>query len=304
MDLVQESLTRRAFVRRMSAGAAFLAAHGALAGVASGTMSRGARRPMPFERAGDEPLIRGVELLTGAPLAAMRAFYHEKIGFAVVEETDDRLGFDVGGGASRLTFVRAKPGDVHGDAGRGAGEPMYHFAFNIPHNAVRAARDWQAARSALIEPRAGLRDPAYPPEVWHFRHWDAHSVFFFDPAFNIVEYIGRHGLHNDAADPAVFAAGDVQCISEIGFVVDDAAPHAAMLREKLGLTEYPRGSTPWAIGDERGLLLCLPRKGQMWGEQSATPVKWGVFPTRASIRGAGTATVPFDGFPYQVSVEP
>lgn len=304
MDSVRQALDRRAFVRRMSAGAAFLAAHAALSGGASGAMTRSARRPAPMERTGDEPLIRGVELLTGAPLAAMRGFYHEKIGFPIAEETDDRLGFDVGGGVSSLTFVKAKPEEVRGDTGRGAGEPMYHFAFNIPHNALRAARDWQAARSALIEPRAGLRDPAYPPEVWHFRHWDAHSVFFFDPAFNIVEYIGRHTLRNGSTDPASFAVRDIRCISEIGFVVEDAAPAAAMLREKLGLTEYPRGATPWAMGDERGLLLCLPRLGQMWGEHTATPVKWGVFPTRASVRSANAGGVDFEGLPYTITAEP
>ncbi len=57
------------------------------------------------------------------------------------------------------------------------------------------------------------------------------------------------------------------------------------------------------MGDERGLLLCLERKGQTWGEQTSTPVKWGVFPTQATIRGGRNGRHNLEGFPYQIQVE-
>jgi hypothetical protein len=43
---------------------------------------------------------------------------------------------------------------------------------------------------------ARLRDPAYPDDLVDFRHWNAQSVFFFDPAGTIVEYIAGHDLQN------------------------------------------------------------------------------------------------------------
>ena len=76
-----------------------------------------------------------------------------------------------------------------------------------------------------------------------------------------------------------------------------------LLRDKLGLHEYPRGADPWAMGDEHGLLLCLARKGQTWGEHTPTSVRWDVFPTEATVAGPADGHFAFDGFPYRVQVE-
>ncbi len=296
MDPKGTELNRRAFVQRMSAAAAVLLAHQTLPGVSAAG---------PADRAPgvDEPLIRGLRLLTAAPLPAMRRFYHERIGFPVLEESADEIAFAAG--TTRLAFVRATPEQIRGDGGRGNGEPFYHFAFNIPQNKIRAARVWQLERTPLVPTPENLRDPAYPNDVRHFRNWNAHSVFFFDPAFNIVEYIARHDLRNDAPDPDRFSTGDILYASEIGYVFEPEQQGAAtqMLHETLGLGVYPVGATPaWAMGDERGLLLCLARKGELWGENTSTPVKWDVFPTDATVRGKASGLHAFDGFPYQVRV--
>jgi hypothetical protein len=281
----------------MSSVATVLLAHGALPRALS------AERPdRPAE--GDEPRIRRLRLLTAAPLPAMRAFYHGRIGFPVLDEGRDEI--TLAAGATRLTFVRAKPEEIRGDGGRGDGGPFYHFAFNIPQNSIRAARDWQLERSALVPTPPSLRDPAYPDDVRHFRNWNAHSVFFFDPAFNIVEYIARHDLPNDSPDPTRFSTADIRYASEIGFVFEPRHQAAAtrMLHETLGLAPYPHGSEPWwAMGDERGLLLCLARKGEVWGENTPTPVKWDVYPTDVAIAAPRTGVHAFDGFPYQIRAE-
>lgn len=77
-----------------------------------------------------EPLIRDLRLLTAAPLADMKAFYHDRLGFPVLASSETEL--TVGGGATPITFVRASPR---------IGDPWYHVAFNIPENKLLLARE-------------------------------------------------------------------------------------------------------------------------------------------------------------------
>lgn len=310
---------RREFLQQAGlAAGGWLAAHAALAAEPKDISSRKAdaqasfadprNRVAPTEP-GDprKPRILALRLLTATSLATMREFYRDRIGFAVTAESPTEVTFAAG--ATALTFVAAKPGQIHSEGGRGNGEPMYHFAFNIPRNAVRAARVWQLQRSALVPPRRELRDPAHADDVWHFRHWNAHSLFFFDPAYNIVEYIARHDLALESDDPVAFGTRDIVYASEIGFVfadgdrTPDEVPAATRtITERLGLQAYPRDAAPWAMGDERGLLLCLARKGKIWGEHTPTPVTWDVFETRVTISGPRDGTLRFDGKPYEVTV--
>jgi catechol 2,3-dioxygenase-like lactoylglutathione lyase family enzyme len=268
-------LTRRKFLGQLSTSAAILAAHDVLGQTQPATR--------PKFRIEDDPLIRRVDLLTATPLAKMREFYHDRMGFRILEENDREISFETG--ASELHFLLTNP--KLGDGGRGNGEPMYHFAFNIPPDSLLAARAWHMKHAALVAPRADLRDPDYPDDVWHFRHWNAHSVFFFDPAYNIVEFIARHDLDCLAWGNKDFSVENIAYISEVGFVFDDegSAKAARGLHDKFELNAYPHGSQPWwAMGDERGLLLCLARKGQTWGENTDTPVKWDEFPTYCMVR--------------------
>lgn len=268
---------RRHFLRR-AAAAALLAAHDCAA-----------QEPRPAA-AGGGPRLRHLELLSRAPLARMREFYHRSLGLRVVEEAADRL--TVAAGQSRLTF-RA--------AGAGGGEPFYHFAFNIPENKLRAAHRWQKERTPLLPVPAALRDPDYPDDVVHYRHWNAHAVFFFDPAGNVVEYIARHDLGNAARGE--FGSGDILYASEIAFVVDDVAAAAARLGEAAGAGPY-KGATDQfaAVGDEHGLLLVMKR-GRVISFDAPERKAVGVFPTAAVVRGARRARYAVPGFPYEVSVE-
>jgi catechol-2,3-dioxygenase len=260
---------------------------------------------VPNDLARPQPLIRGLRLLTAVPLATMRAFYHDRLGLAVADERAESITFQAG--LTPLTFVTATPGRLTGKGGRGNGQPFYHFAFNIPQNKILAARNWQLQRSALVPTPENLRDPAYPDDVRHFRNWNAHSVFFFDPAFNIVEYIARHDLKNDAPDPEAFSVKDILYASEIGFVSDQPQRdrNAKLLHEKLGLKAYPPGTADdwWAMGDEHGLLLCLGNQGEVWGDNTDTPVTWDVWETQVTVRGGKTGELILQGLPYQISVE-
>src|SRR5690606_32649521 len=114
--------------------------------------------------------------------------------------------------------------------------------------------------------------------------WNAHSVFFFDPAGNVVEYIARHDLANAA--PGDFGVDDILYASEIAFVVDDVPGAAETLAEAAGAGLY-RGSSDQfaAVGDELGLLLVMKR-GRVISFDSPERKAVDVFPSRAAIRAA------------------
>lgn len=287
--------------------AAWIKAHDALA-IAPDKCHRTRSTPLrqPAHAGEPEHLIRGLRLLTAVPLEKMREFYCQSLGLELIAFSEGELTVRAGG--TTISFVPAtpdqlnSPGGLIDAAGIESNEPFYHFAFNIPENKIRAARGWQLERTPLVPTPANLRDPAYPDDVRHFANWNAHSVFFFDPAYNIVEYIARHDLGNAAGDAESFGPSDLLYCSEIGFVVapDDREEIAGRVAKQIGLSEYPRGNTPWAMGDERGLLLVLGNLGGFWGENTDTPVRWGVWPTEATINGPASADDTFDGKPYRV----
>lgn len=246
---------------------------------------------------GGRPLITRLQLSSAAPLAAMRGFYRDTLGLEILEDRADRL--TVAAGLTPITFEPA--------AGS-AGAPWYHVAFNIPENKLLAARAWQLQRTPLIPTPAHRIDPSFPPDVRHFPSWNAHSVFFWDPAGNLLEHIARHDLGN--ARPGPFTSRDILYASEIGFVFDDQHGAAREVHRDLGLPAYPPGRDPggwWAMGNELGLVLCLPKR--IWGENTDRPKRFGVHPTRATIRaaaggGAGRRSYEFPGYPYLLEVEP
>lgn len=281
---------RRAVLRGLCSASMMLAAHEWL-----GTASALARSPSdggnPAQAGTDEPLIRRLQLRTAAPLESMRAFYVETLGLKVLEESDGAL--TIGGGLTPITFVAAPTSDPEAP-------PWYHFAFNIPHNKIRSARDWQRARTGLVLTPERLRDPDYPDDVRHFRNWNAHSIFFWDPAGNLVEYIARHELDNAVRGP--FGSEDILYASEIGLIVEDQQRAARNLHRSLGLRAYPAGTERWwAMGDARGLLLALRKR--MWGEPGHRQQPFGVHPTEVWIGGQDAGVHQVMDFPYTVHVE-
>jgi catechol-2,3-dioxygenase len=274
-------LDRRQILTWASASAALLAAHGRVGWGHAG----------PVEKKEADLRILSLELLTAAPLPAMKDFYHRSLGLPVREERQDRITF--GAGESRLTFVT--------EGGNG-GEPFYHFAFNIPENKILAARDWQLARSPLMPIPDRLQAAGFPEGVVDFSHWNAHSVFFLDPGGNVVEYIARHDLKNAAPGP--FGTQDILHASEIGLIVDDVPATAATLREVVGVAQYRGGDERFiALGDEHGLLLVI-RRGRTLNFNPEDPTKAArVFRTVASVRGVRETRYVLPGFPHELSVQ-
>lgn len=231
--------------------------------------------------------IRSLRLETTAPLSQLKGFYGDLLALEILKAGSGEL--TIKAGETRLTFVRVhRPDDA---------APFYHFAFNIPENKLLAAREWQLRRTPLIPPYANLRDPQYPGDIVHFANWNAHSVFFWDPAGNLLELIARHDLNNAAKGP--FGSSDILYVSEIALIADDVPTLARDLTETFALGQYRPGSDQFtAVGDELGLLLVM-RRGRNLGFDQGRPA--GVFPTAVSLRGATPGRYTAPGFPFEVS---
>jgi catechol 2,3-dioxygenase-like lactoylglutathione lyase family enzyme len=155
----------------------------------------------------ENPLITSLRLLTTSKISELRNFYTDMLGFTVLDISDGSLSVQTG--KSSITFIKTDAAEAR---------PFYHFAFNIPENKINKALNWQRMRTPIIHPNPnGPRDA-----IVNFSHWNAHSIFFLDPAGNLLEYIARHDLKNSA--DGEFSSKDILYVSEIGFIVEDVEP--------------------------------------------------------------------------------
>ena len=92
------------------------------------------------------------------------------------------------------------------------GRPFYHFAFNIPENKIEKAYEWQKIKTDIIHPNPDFNWDS-TKKIVHFSGWNANSIFFLDPAGNLLEYIARHDLKN--ANAAEFSAKDILYAGDI-----------------------------------------------------------------------------------------
>jgi catechol 2,3-dioxygenase-like lactoylglutathione lyase family enzyme len=162
---------------------------------------------------------------------AVVAFYRDILELPCLAHGDSYGVFRAG--STQLMFEQA----AHG-------QPFYHFAFDIPRNQLQPASAWLAQRVDLLE-----RDGE--TEIF-FEDWNATSVYFHDPAGNIVELIARHNLPNDS--DRAFSPGDLLSVSEIGWPVEDTSH----LKTDFQLPFWRDYGPFKAAGSETGLILLVP----------------------------------------------
>lgn len=241
--------------------------------------------PQPPARPLASPAARTVEFLRlrlrTSHLEEQRDFYRDRLGLPIVAETHDFV--TIRAGNTELQFVHSEV----------AGHPYYHFAFNIPENKLDAAITWMRSRAPLVQ-RRGTDGP-----IFHFAHWNAHAIYFFDPAGNIVEFIARHTLPNSAA--GAFDVPDILYASEIGLVVPEVPQAVAALKGRLGIEEYVGVSNVFApVGNEYGLFIVV-QTGRTWfGTENLAAA---VFPAEVRLRGAaaGQHAIPAGSFHIEVA---
>jgi hypothetical protein len=276
------TIDRRHFLGSAAATAAFFAAHDVA------VLGRQVAAPPDPPR----PRLLALELLSRAPLATMKAFYGKTLDLRILNEAPDR--FTVEAGETQLTFIDGNSSDP-------GARPFYHFAFNIPDNKIRQALEWQQARAPILTVPEQHRASGYPPQVADDRQAHAHSIFFNDPAGNVVKYVARHDLKN--GDSAPFSWADLLYVSEIGLVVDDVAEAAVKLGEAAKLAPFS-GATGdvAAIGDEYGLIL-LMKRGRPFDLSSTPQHNTGVYRTAITLRAAKAGKYELAGYPYQIVLE-
>ena len=158
------------------------------------------------------------------------------------------------------------------------GSPFYHFAFNIPENKLEKAIDWLSGRAPLLKGRGGNH-------VVYFNWLDAHSVYFYDPAGNILEFIAHHPLKNGR--PGSFDVEDILYTSEIGLVTNDVPSLSSELDAKLGLTNYAAehhqqiSDVFRPIGDPYGFFIVVKHR-RTW---LMTDDPAGLHPVTAAMHG-------------------
>jgi len=179
--------------------------------------------------------ILKLEILTN-DLEGTEDFYRRVLGTQVIEKTNGSISFTCG--LTTLIFKYA------------ANEkPVYHYAFNIPHNKLAEAFDWLHKRVAIMDVMPG-------DKIADFVNWNAKSFYFYDNNGNILEFIARYELDNRSDDP--FGAGSVINISEIGVATEDVINTCDGLINKFGLPVFakqPRLQNFTALGDHEGLLI-------------------------------------------------
>lgn len=142
-------------------------------------------------------LIREITLHTNL-LNELKNFYSDILELGLIHES--QYSFTVKTLNSDITFLKSS-----------LENPFYHFAFNIPENQIKQAKEWALQRFKLISLNG--------EDEFDFLSWNAHSIYFYDPAGNILEFIARHNLNNKSDTD--FSGKSILNVSEIGLPVDD-----------------------------------------------------------------------------------
>lgn len=189
------------------------------------------------------------ELTLAAPYPdEMKKFYSGTLSFVEIEAGSDTDGFSFQAGHTRVNFI---PGDR---------EAKYHFAFNIKPDQLNDAVKWMNNCGVEL-----VFSPEDKGVVVDFPNWWAKSIYFFDPAGNIVELIARGGIGAAGNAPA-FCASSIVSVSEIGIVTDDVVAMREWIINAHGITPFSRQTNTEqfsALGDDRGLIL-IAAAGRKW----------------------------------------
>ncbi|MBN9294615.1 MAG: VOC family protein [Flavobacteriia bacterium] len=199
--------------------------------------------------------IKELTLLTNN-LTETKKFYEDTIGFQKITETQTSISFAVG--TSKLVFELTEENQ----------NPKYHFAFNIPTNALNDAINWTLQRTSLIETENSF--------ITDFENWKAKAIYFFDNNRNILEFICRTDLNNPTDKP--FSAETILNINEIGLVIDQPLQIGNEIIEKTRIEYFAKGPKREdfvAVGNDDGLFV-ISNPNRKWYPTQEMAEKWKV----------------------------
>jgi hypothetical protein len=195
--------------------------------------------------------------IQSAAVVQLRYFYRQVIGFPVVGDDDSIIIY---AGKTIIEVVKAPIGEY----------PVYHFAFNIPSNKIEEAQEWLKSRVELLY----MDD--YKSEIADFVNWHAKSLYFYDPAGNVVEFIARFDLNDD--EEATFSPTQIRYVSEIGMVFDkENFDHEMENFMKNYSLSYFDKQPPLphfrAMGDDEGLIIAVPANREWYPTKNVYSTK-------------------------------
>lgn len=195
-------------------------------------------------------------------LTEMKEFYVNRLGFILKHQTID--SFTILAGETELTFIREDDGN----------EPYYHFALNIPQNKIYEAKSWLLQKNCQLVHAESLEHLNFyvDDNVVFLKGVNAHSVYFYDPSGNNVEFIARHNLENSSTEP--FDISSIINVSEIGMAVENCVPEVTeTLCSQSNVSPFAGdGKVFQMVGDDHGLYIL--------GDIALTSLSW--YPTQRS----------------------
>jgi hypothetical protein len=181
-------------------------------------------------------------ILQTAYLKTLEEFYSSVLELPVKPINEKEIIIKIGN--SDLIFTEAKER-----------EPFYHFAINIPSDKIEDAKTWLSNKVQLL----WMED--YKSEIADFVNWHAKSVYFFDPAGNILELIARFDLKNESNES--FSPKQLLSVNEVGLVFkqeefDQKTAQLLSLHSLSYFSKQPPLPQFRAVGDDEGLFVIVP----------------------------------------------
>ncbi|UKS28055.1 hypothetical protein LOZ80_03695 [Paenibacillus sp. HWE-109] len=222
--------------------------------------------------------IHSIKLLT-KQLEQLKRFYTYVLGLPLTESSSDT--FTVKVGRSYLIFERTNIIDEN---------PFYHFAFDIPENKIDESIAWLNSVGITLNL---LPDNTYKV---YSSTWNATSIYFYDSAGNIVEFIARHSLDN--AIHSSITGTELINISEIGLVVNNVTKIKDFLSTNHSFSGYKDSKDTFAaVGNEEGLFILSANKRVWLGSEK----KADIFKTEIAVEGPQEGIYNIGQYPYKLS---
>ncbi|MBF7017198.1 hypothetical protein [Staphylococcus durrellii] len=179
-------------------------------------------------------------------LAEIQTFYVNHLGLPLNQDEEDFFSILVG--YSELIFKYSET----------ITNPYYHFAFDIPPQMFSEVKDWLQQRVELLTEKG--QDEIY------FSGFDAKSVYFYDSAHNIVEFMARNEYRNKT-QANHFTIDEIIGISEIGLVIDDLEQSMETLKKYnySNISNYiDEDSLNFIFKDNDSTYLLLTKAERRW----------------------------------------
>lgn len=178
--------------------------------------------------------------LETADLNTLSAFYTKTLGFS--GKQNSLSAYELHIHDTRLVF------------GQGQEQPPYHFALHIPGGIEQVALRWLEERTEVLE--------YHGEKIQDFRGWNAKSLYFTDPASNVVEFIARPGIADNVVE---FGPAAVAGLAEVGLATQNIKEIFERLESQLGMDIYDGDFEEFcAIGNDDALIICVDQDKKTW----------------------------------------